>query len=252
MVRPVAPIIAARLCPLRLTEYLLFVDTETTGLPRRWGVPYASGQWPHVAQLAWQLYRADGTFVKEENHFLQVPEGSMPASAVAIHGITPAFLAAHGQPLAPALRRLLADLAQYQPRVIGYFLQFDFHVIGAALHRAGLPNPLPELPQFCVMKVSGRPDDGTHRRYQRLAELHARLLGQELPRLHDAREDAAATARCFFELERLGRISPAVLRGQPPLHPPTAAPGGPARPWLLVGGVLLLLSLVLALLWILA
>lgn len=239
------------LFPARLPEYLLFVDTETTGLPSHWGVPYASGRWPHVAQLAWQLYRADGTFVKEENHFLQVPDGTMQASAVGVHGITPAFLAAHGQPPAPALQRLLADLQQYRPRVIGYFLQFDFHVIGAALYQAGLPNPLPELPQFCVMRVSGRPDDGTHRRYHRLAELHELLLQQTMPRLHDAREDAAATARCFFELQRLGRIPPEVLTGQPPIHPPTGP--NPLRwPWLLGGGLLLLLFLVLALLWILA
>ncbi|WP_171025498.1 3'-5' exonuclease [Hymenobacter jeollabukensis] len=234
-----------------MTQYLLFVDTETTGLPRRWDQPYASGQWPHVAQLAWQIYTAAGELVKEENHFLQIPAGSMPAAAVAVHGITPAFLHQHGQPPGPVLQRLLADLAQYQPRVIGYFLQLDFHVIGAALHRAGLPNPLPALPQFCTMKVSGRPDDGTHRRYRRLAELHELLLGQALPRLHDAREDAAATARCFFELRRLGRIPPDVLSGQPPLQPPTGRPAAvwPPRSLLLVGGALLLVLLLLALLW---
>lgn len=236
-----------------MTEYLLFVDTETTGLPEHWGVPYTHGQWPHVAQLAWQVYRADGRFVKEENHYLQVPAGTMRPSAVAIHGIAPAWLAAHGQPPAPVLRRLLDDLAQYQPRVVGYFLQLDFHVIGAALHRAGLPNPLPELPQFCVMRVSGRPDDGTHRRFRRLSELHELLLAQAMPRLHDAREDAAATARCFFELRRLGRIPPEVLTGQPPLRPPTGPPPlrWPLRP-VLLGSLLLLLFLVLALLWILA
>ncbi|WP_165821966.1 3'-5' exonuclease [Hymenobacter edaphi] len=236
-----------------MDDYLLFVDTETTGLPRRWDQPYASGQWPHVAQLAWQLYTAAGDFVKEENHFLQIPVGTMPAAAVAVHGITPAFLHQHGQAPGPVLQRLLADLARFQPRVVGYFLQLDFHVIGAALHRAGLPNPLPALPQFCTMKVSGRPDDGTHRRYRRLAELHELLLGQALPRLHDAREDAAATARCFFELQRLGRIPPAVLRGQPPLSPPTGPPPAvwPPRSLLLVGGALLLVLLFLALLWIL-
>ncbi|RTQ51656.1 3'-5' exonuclease [Hymenobacter gummosus] len=234
-------------------EYLLFVDTETTGLPARWDLPYAAEEpWPHVAQLAWQLYAPDGTLVKEENYFLQVPAGRMTPAAVRIHGITPDFLAAHGQAPEGPLRRLLADLDHYRPRVVGYFLQLDFHVIGASLHRAGLPNPLPVLPQFCLMRVTRRPDDGTYRRYQRLSELHEQLFGEVMPELHDARSDAAATARCFYELRRQGQIPAAVLTGQPPLLLPGLAPkpGRRLGRGLLVA-VLLLLAL-LALLWITA
>jgi DNA polymerase-3 subunit epsilon len=234
-------------------EYLLFVDTETTGLPGRWDLPYAADRpWPHVAQLAWQLYTAAGELVKEENHYLRVPPGRMSPSALRIHGLTPAFLQEHGQEPQPVLQRLLDDLRAYQPRVIGYFLQLDFHVIGASLHRAGLPNPLPELPQFCLMRVTRRPDDGTHRRYLRLSELHQQLFAEPMPALHDARLDAAATARCFFELQQRGQIPPAVLSGQPPLRLPAPAPAwGPGRKWAL-GVVVLLVLALLALLWITA
>ncbi|QNH63788.1 3'-5' exonuclease [Hymenobacter sediminicola] len=226
-------------------EYLLFVDTETTGLPGRWNLPYDApgATWPYVAQVAWQVYTPDGQLVKEAMHYLHIPDGSMLAPALAVHGLTEAFLQEAGQEPAQVLQLLLNDLQQFRPRVIGYFLQLDFHVLSASLHRAGLPNLLPELPQFCLMRVTERPNDGTHRRYQRLSELHENLFRESMPALHDAYQDAVATARCFFELRQRGRISPETLVGQPPLKVPIARPRRPIgwRLVVLASGCLLLL-----------
>ncbi|RSK50311.1 3'-5' exonuclease [Hymenobacter rigui] len=216
-------------------QYLLFIDTETTGLPARWHRPYAEEwEWPHIAQLAWEIYTPEGELLKAEQAYLPVPAGRMTAQSVAIHGLTPEFLAEQGQEPEAVLRRLLADLAEYTPRVIGHFLQLDFHVAGAALWRAQLPNPLPALPQFCTMQVSRAVRPEGPGRALRLHELHERLFGEPMPRLHDAVTDVAATARCFFELRRQGIISDAVLNGQAPL----LLPGGRTTrrfpwPWLL-------------------
>lgn len=213
-------------------NYLLFVDTETTGLPRRWQPPYSVEQnWPHMAQLAWQVYTEAGELVKSEAAYLPVPAGSMTAASQAIHGLSPEFLAAQGQPPEQVLRRFLADVHQYRPRVVGHFLQLDFHMLGAAFWRAGLPNPLPGLPQFCTMQSSRLLPLRPANRALRLAELYALLFQETMPRLHDAGTDAAATARCFFELRRQGVISEAVLTGQTPLIEPTGAmpPTGWAR-----------------------
>lgn len=223
---------------------LLFIDTETTGLPARWHRPYAEEwEWPHIAQVAWQIYTPEGRLLKADQAYLQVPAGRLTAQSVAIHGLTAEFLLAQGQEPATVLRRLLADVEQYQPRVIGHFLQLDFHVTGAALLRAGLPNPLPGQPQFCTMQVSRAARPEGPGRPLRLHELHELLFGEPLERLHDAAVDAAATARCFFELRRRGIISDAVLHGQAPLLPPN---GRTVRrfpwPWLLtVAGFLVLI-----------
>ncbi|KAA9339474.1 3'-5' exonuclease [Hymenobacter busanensis] len=234
-------------------EYLLFIDTETTGLPSRWDLPYASdaAQWPYVAQVAWQVYSPEGTLIKQENHYLHVPDGAMRPAALAVHGLTPDFLRQFGQEPSIVLRQLHQDLLTYRPRVVGYFLQLDFHVLGAGFHRAGLPNLLPELPQFCVMRVTERPVDGSHRRFRRLAELYEQLFELAMPQLHDACEDAAATARCFFELQRRGKITHSVLTGQPPLQLPGLAGGGwsPWRPLLLAAAAGALVLLLLAFLW---
>ncbi|WP_354579025.1 3'-5' exonuclease [Hymenobacter sp. UYP22] len=211
-------------------NYLLFVDTETTGLPRRWQQPYSVEQnWPHIAQLAWQLYTEAGELVKSEEAYLSVPAGSMTAASQAIHGLSPDFLAAQGQPAEQVLRRFLADVQQYRPRLVGHFLQLDFHMLGAAFWRAGLPNPLPGLPQFCTMQSTRLLPFRPANRALRLAELYALLFQEAMPRLHDASTDAAATARCFFELRRQGIISDAVLAGQAPLTEPTGS--GPLTGW---------------------
>ncbi|SNR86275.1 MULTISPECIES: 3'-5' exonuclease [Hymenobacter] len=218
-------------------EYLLFVDTETTGLPRGWDQPYTKEpNWPYIAQLGWAVYTVGGEQVKADQDYLLVPAGSMPASAIAIHGLTPAFLQEHGQPPHVVLQRLLSDLETYQPRVIGHFLQLDFHVLGAAFERAGLPNPLLALPQFCTMTAT-KPSlpNAPHERHLRLHELHELLFDEALERPHDAYVDALATARCFFELQRRGWLTDDILLGQLPLTAPVA----PVRKlgWLWVLGV---------------
>lgn len=48
-------------------DYLLFLDTETTGLPTRWDWPCAELQyWPRVAQLAWLVYDGAGKLIKTD------------------------------------------------------------------------------------------------------------------------------------------------------------------------------------------
>ncbi|WP_162303687.1 3'-5' exonuclease [Hymenobacter sediminis] len=228
-----------------MPEYFLFLDTETTGLPRRWDRPYSEEQqWPCIAQLGWAVYTAEGELVKTDQAYLQVPAQRMSATAVAIHGLTPAFLQEQGQAPETVLGRLLQDLESYQPRVIGHFLRLDFHVLGAAFSRAGLANPLPALPQFCTMAATWPPLPGSHhRRHLRLNELHELLFGEPMVRLHDAYIDALATARCFFELRRRGLISSEKLVGQPPLVVPEAGHFPKVWPWvaLVVAGLLLYL-----------
>lgn len=184
-----------------VADFLLFIDTETTGLPARWDHPYTEeGQWPHIAQVAWAVYTAAGELVHTDAAYLRVPTGTMPAAAIAIHGLTEEFLQAQGAEPRAVLERLHHDLCQYHPQVIGHFLQLDFHVVGAAFQRVGLSNPLPALPQFCTMFSSHSLSTNGH--YLKLGSLHEQLFGEPPPRQHDAVSDAAATARCFFELRR--------------------------------------------------
>lgn len=244
--------------PRPVQDYLLFVDTETTGLPAGWRRPYADdAAWPHLAQLAWVVYTRAGALVKAENHYLRVPAGTMQPTAQAIHGLSTEFLAAEGRELSPVLGALAADLERYRPLVVGHFVQLDFHMLGVGFHRAGLPNPLPGLPTFCTMlptgplaRVLGPP---LGRELLRLNELYEHLFHKPLDCHHDAQTDAEATAKCFFELWRTGYLIEASLAQQvPPVVPVAVGPFdwlGP-RGWRRPVGVVGVLLLLLILIWL--
>jgi len=232
---------------------LLFVDTETTGLPSNWDKPYAAERnWPYVAQLAWLVYTQEGELVKSENHYLRIPAGSMKPRALAIHGLTPAFLEEQGEDRAAIMQRFYQDLLTYHPLVVGHYMRLDFHMIGVELHRAGLPNALAELPTACTMKTSQRQAQVVQRNFLRLGELHEQLFQEPMPRQHNAQTDAEATARCFFELRRLGDLNDDVILNHPQLTVPTGEAAGPFRQYRSWGPLLLGIGGILLLLYILA
>lgn len=208
-----------------MPDYLLFVDTETSGLPTNWQQPYAqNAAWPHIVQVAWVLCEASGQQIKAESYYLKPSGYEMSPAAGQIHGLTLPFLEQQGHDRHAVMQRLLADLRQYEPLVVGHFMELDFHLLGVTLHRAGLPNGLLGLPTFCTMRLTERFVRPAGRRYLRLPELYERLFGRPMLREHDALVDAQATAECFLELRRKGDITAEMLAAQVPLRPPAEAP----------------------------
>ena len=239
-----------------MKEYLLFVDTETSGVPRDWSQPYSSREtWPHIAQLAWVVCTADGQEVKAENHYVQPSDYDMDPASGSIHGLTLEFLRTHGQPRHTVMQRLQRDLLHYQPLVVAHFMQLDFHMMGVGFHRAGLENPLEQLPTFCTMRATGRLVRRPAQGFLRLGELYQRLFHEPLQQEHDALVDARATARCYFELRRQGAVTDETVAQQDPAG--RAAPAERRRPgprpkvkagvaaWLLAGLALVLLAFLL-------
>jgi DNA polymerase-3 subunit alpha len=72
--------------------YLIF-DTETTGLPKRWGAPISdTDNWPRCIQIAWQLHDAMGNLLEHQDYLIN-PEGfNIPYDAEKVHGISTEFL----------------------------------------------------------------------------------------------------------------------------------------------------------------
>lgn len=229
-----------------MREYLLFVDTETSGIPQDWNQPYSVlGNWPHIAQLAWVIYSKEGQQVKAENYYILPSDYDVSPASVSVHGLTREFLLEHGQSRHEVMRRLYQDLRRYQPLVVAHFMQLDFHMLGVGFYRAGLENPLDALPTFCTMLLTGDFVRRGQQQYLRLGELYERLFGEPLQRQHDAQVDAYATARCFFELRRQGDITEQVITAQPPFRRPATVPRLPSRALLIALDILLLILLVL-------
>lgn len=191
-----------------MREFILFIDTETTGIPRDWNAPYTDEKsWPYSVQIAWSIYTNKGKELKSENHYIYEPELEISEVSEKIHGITSEFLQTKGKDRKAVLLLLAQDIEQYQPLVVGHFMQLDYHMLGVGFHRAKLPNPLHKLPTFCTMDASASFYLPPGKRFLHLGELYERLFRIPLERQHDAAVDASATAACFFKLLEQGDIT---------------------------------------------
>ena len=184
-----------------MEEYLLFIDTEASGLPKKWHLPYETpNNWPFAVQVSWLIYTKEGEKVKEENHYISNNDFEISPGALRIHGLTPNFLQQNGIPQKEVLAKLSADLEHYRPMVVGHFTELDYHITGAAFFREGLPNPMEHLPAFCIMIASQHLQRNPNSKFLRLGDLYQLLFSKPLLGQHNAMADATATADCFFEL----------------------------------------------------
>jgi DNA polymerase-3 subunit epsilon len=189
-------------------DHLLFIDTETSGLPANWQLPYGErDNWPYAVQVAWVIYSNTGQLLKKESHYISEQDFDISPGAFRVHGLTHDFLLRHGESRYAVMRLLAADLNQFAPLVVGHFMQLDYHVLGAEFYRTGIANPLEKLPVFCTMLATAPYVSSPQSKYLRLNRLYYVLFHRELSHQHEALADAQATADCFFEMRRLGDIS---------------------------------------------
>jgi DNA polymerase III epsilon subunit-like protein len=197
--------------PLKLTRMLLFLDTETTGLPKYYAADPMK-KWPRVVQLAWSLYDSDGNR-KSRNSFIIYPtDFTIPMDSVKKHGITTERAKLEGTSLHKVLPQFNADLEK-ATMVIGHNVAFDLPIVTTEFLRCKLDTSLVEKENFCTM----RPREivswckipkasGSGYKWPTLTELHLLLFQEEFAGSHDAGADVEACARCYFALRMRGII----------------------------------------------
>lgn len=191
-----------------MRDYLLFIDTEASGLPKKWDVPYSTeNNWPYAVQISWVIVTKEGEPVKKENHYVSDHDFDITPASFQIHGITRAFLTQNGEKRKDILSMLSADLHQYEPLIVGHFVELDKHITGADYYRSGMKSPIDQLPSFCTMLATTSMVRNPRHKYLRLGDLYTTLFDEELQHQHNALVDATATAACFFELLKRGDIT---------------------------------------------
>ncbi len=191
--------------------YLIF-DTETTGLPRSWSAPLNDiDNWPRVVQIAWQLHDSRGKLIEAQNFLIQPKGFNIPFQAQDIHGISTELASRDGLDSEKVINEFLKILSR-SDFLIGHNLKFDTNVLGAEFIRAGIDPELLKLPVLdtCTpraAKVTKIPSRGNSFKIPKLSELHKALFGEEFNEAHNATADVEASARCFWELVRLGHWS---------------------------------------------
>lgn len=94
-----------------MEQNLLFIDTETTGLPLRWDRPYNdTTNWPQVIQLAWIVVNPQQEEVKRCNYYIYESDIAISPESEKIHGITLDFLKKNGERRKDILRKFAHDL----------------------------------------------------------------------------------------------------------------------------------------------
>lgn len=198
-----------------MEDFLLFIDTEASGLPKNWKAPFSEeNNWPFAVQISWIVYTKAGKEVKRENFFINNNDFEITPSALAIHHISPAFLVQHGVNRNIVLDSLASDLRYYQPLVVGHFMEFDALVLGAEYYRTNKENPLTNLPVYCTMLATKNFIRNPRLQYLNLGALYFYLFNTTLENQHNALVDAVATAKCFFELLKRGDINDELIREQ--------------------------------------
>jgi DNA polymerase III epsilon subunit-like protein len=190
-------------------EYLIFFDTETTGLPNDYNAPAtATGNWPRLVQLGWILTDSKYNVITKRNLIIK-PEGFViPSSSSDVHGITTRMAMENGVSLSSALQLFSEDLKK-ATRCIGHNVSFDKKVVACELYRKGMPDLLSRKPSTCTMRTTTdlcRIPGRYGYKYPKLQELHEHLFGYEFSDAHDAMSDITATLKCYKELKRRNLI----------------------------------------------
>jgi DNA polymerase III epsilon subunit-like protein len=190
----------------------LFLDTETTVLPKYSATNDPIEKWPRVVQLAWSLYSSDGTRESRNSFIIYPTDFSIPADSARIHGITTERAKAEGVSLFKVLPQFNADVEKAET-VVAHNLDFDLPIVTTEFLRCSLETGLLEKQKFCTMKTPQVVSwckipkaSGYGYKWPTLNELHLQLFQEEFTGSHNAGADVEACARCYFELRKRGII----------------------------------------------
>jgi DNA polymerase III epsilon subunit-like protein len=191
---------------------LLFIDTETTGLPNFSALDPIE-KWPRVVQMAWSFYDTEGDRASHNSFIIYPTDFTIPLDSARIHGITTERAKTEGISLYKVLPQFNADVKK-ATKIIAHNLDFDLPIIYTEFIRCKIETDLLTKEGFCTMKPQEivsfckipKPSGGQGYKWPTLSELYRQLFQIEFTDIHNASADVEACAKCYFELKRRGII----------------------------------------------
>lgn len=209
----------------RRAQRFMFVDTETTGLPDRRGLPYgvdapytdlARYDGCRIVQIAVLITDGDLSVIAEENYVVRAEGFVVPPSAY--HRITQNISQRDGVPIGTVADVLLRHLRGGAggggvSHVLAHNAAFDLPVIKAEMLRAGRRDVIAALDActtVCTMHLTkqavGILRNGTVKP-PRLQELYEFATGKAMENAHDALWDIRQTREAVAALVGRGVIA---------------------------------------------
>ena len=200
---------------------LLFIDTETNGLPANRYASYMDVQmWPQILQVSWQILDSSTwSIVKEEDHFLKLRE-KWSTDAERVHQIPESLLARFGEEQETVFALLRRDIDSCDA-IIAHNLAFDRTAILCEYQRLWSSGQSQvratdiwsmKKPQLCTMVLTKRFCEirfpsGNDYKFPRLGELYVKRFGCEYDisgaSLHNAKHDVSCLVLCYRALCKL-------------------------------------------------
>lgn len=196
--------------PRHTIRKILFLDTETVGIPADPTQPYTNHQnWPEMVSIAWQLQNESGEYITSGDYIV-APRPGVENRAAHINSITPEMQEKFGVEIYLILEELLEAFADAD-LVVAHHVQFDQSVIFAELDRLGYEIPWKEW--YCTKAQSADickiPNPSKRYagkwKWPSLDELHQFLFNEPIKgrdEFHGAAVDMWACARCYYEMQR--------------------------------------------------
>ena len=187
----------------------LFFDTETTGLPRNYNAPVTDlNNWPRLVQIAWILQDKNGNTLSKECYIIRPVNFTIPVDASRIHRITHDHALKNGYSVVDILAKFSKNIDQSE-YLVAHNISYDKNIVGSEFLRNGMTNKIPTKKHLCTMTKSINYcaiRNAYGFKYPKLDELHRKLFTCGFANAHDSLADITATAKCFWEMRRIGLI----------------------------------------------
>jgi DNA polymerase-3 subunit epsilon len=199
-------------------DFILFADTETTGM-LDFHIPAEHPTQPRIASIAGILCSADNLavvgsyFTYVINDGWSMPQGDLPngkPSAGKINGITDAFLQQVGMPIQNVMETF-ADFLSLGVTLVTHNVEFDYKMIRGELRRLGMDDHYRQTTTFCTLlsntgicKIPApRPGKGKYK-WPSLIEAYQHWFKEEPKGQHNAYGDAIACMKIYKAMRAAG------------------------------------------------
>ena len=125
----------------------LFLDTETTGLPKNWSALISDlNNWPRLVQIAWLQCDTSGKEMTKQCFIIKPENFEIPLNAVKVHGISNERANKFGVSLKKALSEFSVILRN-SSLLVAHKMNFDEKIVLVCLEKLA-KNEIPKI--LCI------------------------------------------------------------------------------------------------------